>query len=340
MTTIFFPQPIPPAALEGLEKLGEVRIFPHLDRSISRSEVLEGVVGADVLFAIGGVKYDAEVMDAAGSSLRLISAMHVWPYYVDIPEATARAIPVSGIIDMGLQRTTAEFTVALIMSTAWRIPEADTFLREGRWMQNQSEAFLGTRLFDKTLGIVGLGGVGTRVAAIMQAIGMKVLYTKRNRLSPAEEFALGVDFASIEDLFRESDIVAITVPLTAQTTGLVGSELLDLLRPDSLLINTSRGSVLDEAAVEQRLADGRIRGAGLDVFAWEGKPDPGPSPLLKSVPNTVLTPHIGSAARETREAMALRTVANIEAYLGNGRPIDLLNPEVFGDPPLNIERVG
>jgi len=339
MTTIFVPQPIPPAALTALQALGEVRLFPHVDRAITREEVLAGVEGADILFAIGGVPYDGEVFDRAGRP-SLIAAMHVWPYYVDIPAATERGIPVSGIVDMGLQRTTAEFTVAMILGTAWRLPEADRFLRAGRWMQNQSEAFLGTRLYGKTLGIVGLGGVGTMVAGMMRAIGMSVLYTKRARLSPAEELAIGAEYRGIEDLFRESDVVAVTTPLTAQTKGLVGAALLDLLKPEALLINTSRGAVLDEAALEERLLTGRIRGAGLDVFAWEGKPDPGPGPRLKAAEHTVLTPHIGSAARETREAMALRTVANIDAHLHQGRAIDLLNPEVFGEPPIDMERIG
>jgi lactate dehydrogenase-like 2-hydroxyacid dehydrogenase len=112
------------------------------------------------------------------------------------------------------------------------------------------------------------------------------------------------------------------------------------MKPTAILINTSRGAVLDEDALTERLAAGRIRGAGLDVFAWEGKPDPGPGPELLALPNVVLTPHLGSAARETREEMAGRTVANIASFLTTGRPIDPLNPEVFGDEPLHSERIG
>jgi lactate dehydrogenase-like 2-hydroxyacid dehydrogenase len=169
---------------------------------------------------------------------------------------------------------------------------------------------------------------------------MEVVYTKRTRLSPAEELAIQGEYRSLPDLMREADFVVLTPPLTAQTKGMITGALLDLMKPSGILINTSRGAVLDEVALTERLAAGRIRGAGLDVFAWEGKPDPGPAEALLALPNVVLTPHLGSAARETREEMAGRTVANIASFLATGRPIDPLNPEVFGDEPLHSERIG
>jgi glyoxylate reductase len=338
-TKIFVPQPIPAGATAALAALGEVTTFPHVDRAITREELLEAVAEQEVLFALGGIHYDEEVLEAA-KSLRMIAAMHVFPYYVDVPAATRRGIPVSGIPDLGLVKTTAEFTFAMLLGTAWRLPEADRFLRDGRWQQNQSEAFLGTRLFGGTIGIVGLGGVGTIVARMSRAFGMSVVYTKRTRLSPAEEQAIGAEYRSLRDLFRESDFVVLTPPLTKETKGMVTPELLDLLKPSAILINTSRGAVLDESALAERLAAGRIRGAGLDVFEWEGKPNPGPLPELLSLPSVVLTPHLGSAARQTREEMAGRTVANIAAFLDTGRPIDALNPEVFGEAPLHSERIG
>ena len=337
--TIFVPQPIPAAAVRRLREIADVTMFPHLDRAITRDELMAGVAGNEVLYAMGGIRYDAEVIEAA-SSVKLIAAMHVNPGFVDVAAATARGIPVSVIPDTGLVKTTAEFTFALLISTAWRLPEFDRFLREGRWEQNQSEILLGTRLYGKTLGIVGLGGIGSTVAVMAKGFQLDVVYTKRTRLSRAEEVALDVEYRSLEDLFRESDFILLTPPLTAQTKGMVTAELLGLMKSSAILINTSRGQVLDEDALTSALESGAIRGAGLDVYAWEGKPGPGPSERLRGLPNVVLTPHIGSAARETREEMALRTVANIERFFERGRPIDVLNPEVFGESARSNERIG
>lgn len=335
---IFVPQPIPEAAVQRLRELGDVTVYEHLDRVISHDEVLDAVRDTHVLYALGGIGYDAEVIDSA-TDLRLVAAMHVNPTFVDVAAATRRGIPVTGIPNTGLAKTTAEFTFALLLATAWRLPEADRFLRDGRWQQNQSEAFLGTRLYGKTVGIVGLGAIGTDVATKARGCAMDVVYTKRTPLSPAEEAALGIEYRSLEDLFRESDFVVLTPPLTRETEGLVGADLLALMKPSAILVNTSRGPVLDEAALEEALVAGRLRGAGLDVYQHEGT-DPGPREGLTRLPNVVLTPHIGSAARETREEMALRTVANIERFLAGGRPMDVLNPEVYGEAPRRTERIG
>jgi len=340
-TRIFVPQPIPERAVERLRELGELTMFPHVDRRMARAELLEAVGDQHVLYGLGGIRYDEAVI-AAAAELRLIAAMHVSAKFVDIAAATRRGIPVTGIPNTGLARTTAEFTFALLVATAWRLPEADRFLREGRWQQNQSEAFLGTRLFDKTIGIVGMGDIGTDVAVKAGACAMKVVYTKRTRLSPAEEQAIGVEYRSLEDLFRECDFVVLTPPLTRQTKRMVSAELIGLMKPNAILINTSRGPVVDEAALEEALAEGRIRGAGLDVFEHEDPDEEpfGPSARLRSLPNVVLTPHMGSAARESREEMALRTVANIERFLAGHRPLDVLNPEVYGEAALADERIG
>jgi lactate dehydrogenase-like 2-hydroxyacid dehydrogenase len=151
-----------------------------------------------------------------------------------------------------------------------------------------------------------------------------------------------VSYRSLDDLFSESDIVVVTTGLTAQTKGLVGEELLARMKPTAMLINTSRGPVVDEAALEAALRQGRIAGAGLDVFECEKSPSrgPGPRPGLFDLPNVVLTPHMGSAAAETRCEMANRAVDNIEAFLRGERPPDLLNPEVYGGEPLPNERIG
>ncbi len=339
--TVYIPQPIPEAALKRLQQMAAVDVFPHLDRTISDAELLQAVKGKNYLYALGEVQYPEAVIEAAGPALKGICAMYVFPKFVDIKAATRRGIPVTGIPNM-IVETTAELTFALIIGTAWRLPEADGFLRDGRWRQYQSMAFLTTRLYDKTLGIVGLGAIGRAVAKKAQGCGMRILYTKRTRLAPPEESRLGVGWRELDDLFRESDVVVLTPTLTPSSKGLVGDRLLSLMKPSALLVNTSRGAVLDEQALARALAEGRLRGAGLDVYAREFPyPDPGPIPALLALPNVVCLPHIGSAARETRDEMAMRTVDNIEALIQGRRPPDLLNPEVFGEPPLDTgDRIG
>ena len=240
------------------------------------------------------------------------------------------------------QKTTAEFTFALLMATAWRLPEADTFLREDRWRQNQSMAFMGTRLFGKTLGIVGMGRIGQLVARKAAACDMRITYNKRTPLSPAEEFVLGsAEFRTLDDLFTEADFIALTPALTKDTVGLIDERLISLMKPSAILINTSRGLVLDEAGPGEALREKRIRGAGLDVYHTEvPEPNPGPIAGLKSLPNVVLTPHMGSAGRETREEMALRTVMNIERFIAGKRPYDVFNPEIYGEAAITDEVIG
>lgn len=337
---VFIPQPIPGPALERLQERCEVTMYPHTDRRIPYEEMLEAVRDQHILYALGEIPYDAKLIDSV-EDLKLIAAMHGSATFVDKDAATRRGVPVT-LIPRRVAKTTAEFTFALLLATAWRLPEADRFLREDKWRQNQSMAFMGTRLFGKTLGIVGLGTIGTGLARRARAMEMDVLYSKRNRLSPAEESLLGVDYRSLEDLFRESDFLALTPALTKETKGMITDELIGLMKPSAILINTSRGPVIDEPALEEALVEGRIRGAGMDVYHNEiPEADvPGPSERMKGLPNVVVTPHIGTAARETREEMALRTVENIERFLDDRRPLDVANPEVYGEAAIESEVIG
>lgn len=338
---VFIPQPIPEVAVDRLKESAEVEMFPHVDRVISDEELLKTVNGKDYLYALGEVQYTEEVIEAAMPSLKGIAAQYIFPHFVDIKAATERRIPVTGIPNL-IYETTAELTFALVIGTAWRLPEADRVIREKQWKQYQSMAFLTTRICDKTLGIVGLGKIGRSLTKKAQGCGMGVIYTKRNRLSPEEEIQLNVEWRELEDLFREADVVALTPTLTPSSKGLVGERLLRLMKPTAILINTSRGAVVNEKALARALREGWIKGAGLDVYEREfPKPYPGPVPELLELPNVVVTPHIGAAARETREEMSLRTVENIEAMIQGRRPPDLLNPEVLGEPPLDKnDRIG
>ena len=340
MVKIFVPQAISEVALDKLNELGDVTMYTGTEGPMPHDEILAAVADQDILYAMGEVEFDEEVVNAA-TNLKLVAAMHMKATFVDQAACTRRGVPVSGLPQF-VSKTAAEFTFALLMATAWRLPEAADFLRDGKWTQNQSTAFLGTRMFGKTLGIVGMGTIGSQVAKRAAACEMGIIYNKRTRLTPAEEFVLGnAEYRSLEDLFMESDFICLTSALTVETRGLIGEELISLMKPSAILINTSRGPILDEAALEAALREGRIRGAGLDVFETEvPEANPGPRPGLYDLPNVVLTPHIGSAARETRDEMALRTVHNIERFLDGKRPFNILNPEVYGEAARVDEAIG
>ncbi|MFT7474650.1 MAG: glyoxylate reductase [Verrucomicrobiales bacterium] len=337
---LFIPQPIPQVAVDRLEDMVELTIYPHTDRRMPYEEVLEAVVDQDILYALGEIPYDARTIEAA-KNLKLIAAMHGSATFVDMDAATKRGIPLS-LIPKRMSKTTAEFTFALMVATAWRIPEADQFMRAGKWKQNQSMAFLGSRLFDKTLGVVGMGSIGTDLAIKSRALGMDIIYNKRSQMSRAEEASIGAEYRSLEALFAEADIICVCPALTNETKGMITRELIDSMKPSAIFINTSRGLVIDEDALEDALVEGRIRGAGLDVYHREipEVDDPGPSERFKSLPNVVLTPHIGTAALETREEMAMRNVDNIERFLNGVRPHNVKNPEVYGEEPIESDVIG
>jgi glyoxylate reductase len=177
----------------------------------------------------------------------------------------------------------------------------------------------------KTLGIVGLGAIGRAVADRARGFHMRVLYTKRTRLSEAEERALDVDWRPLDELLRESDFVSVNPLFTPETRHLIGERELALMKPTAYLINTSRGPVVDEAALVRALREGRIAGAGLDVYEHE----PRVTPELITLPNVVLTPHVGSAEGDTREHIAGVVIDNIEAWLRGDRPPNVANPDVY-----------
>lgn len=337
---IFVPQTISDTATERLHRLGDVSIYQGTDGPMPKERILEAVPDVDIMYALGEVAFDEDVINAA-KALKFVAAMHMKATFVDQAACTRRGIPVSGLPNF-VSKTAAEFTFAVLLATAWRLQEAGQFLRDGKWTQNQSTAFLGSRLYGKTLGIVGMGTIGSHVAKRAAACEMDIIYHQRTRLSPAQEFVLGdAEYRSLEDLCMESDFVMLCPALTAATVGLIGEELISLMKPTAIVINTSRGAILDEAALLRALQDGRIFGAGLDVYTTEvPEENPGPLAGFYDLPNVVLTPHMGSAARETRDEMALRTVNNIERFLNGKRPFDILNPEVYGDAARDDEVIG
>jgi glyoxylate reductase len=337
---LYIPQPVAPTAMARLDQNPDldVEIFPHTDRQVTKQELLEAVKDASILWALGEIPFDADVI-AAAERLEFIAAMHTRASFVDIAAATARDIPVSGTT--ALNRTSvAELTMALIIGLAWRTIEADRFTREGRWQQNQSEAFITTSLYDKTVGIVGFGRIGQAVARRCQAFGMDVVYTKRTRMSLDEEREFRAQWREVDGLFRESDFVVMLCPLTKDTLRMVDRRRLELMKPSAFFVNSARGELVVEQDLIDVLAEGRIAGAGLDVYENEiPHPSPGPTEAMKALDNVVFTPHIGSATRESRDLMAGMTVDCIEAFMRGERPPVVLNPEVYGDAPIHDERL-
>lgn len=338
---VFVVQPVPPEPLEQLKEHAEIDLFPHLDRRATREEMLAGMAKADYVFALGENPIDAAMLDAA-PRLKLIAVMEIFPVAIDIDAATARGLPVTGLPHSSeITDTTAEFTFGLMLATAWRIPENERLLRSGGWRQYQTRTLPTTRLWDKTVGIVGLGAIGRGVARLARAARMRVLYSDRARFAPEQEAELGAEWRELKPLFAEADFVVLTPTLTESSRDLVDADLIGAMKPDAILVNTSRGLVLDEAALVDALQRGAIRGAGLDVYRHEFPgPKPGPDPRLFEFENVVLTPHIGTSAHETRRWMAQQVVDNIVAHM-EGRPLRwVLNPELFGEPPIASERIG
>jgi glyoxylate reductase len=256
-------------------------------------------------------------------SLRFISSMSVGVDHIDVAAATERGIAV-GHTPGVLVETTADTTFALLMAAARRIAEADRFVRAGHWMPDNAwspDFFVGKDIAGATLGIVGLGAIGQAVARRAAGFGMRVLAWNR---SPRD--VDGVSQVDLDTLLAESDFVAVTLALHDDTRHLIDASRLAQMRSDAVLVNTSRGGIVDEAALAESLRGGRLLAAGLDVFATE--PLPADSPLL-ALPNVVLAPHIGSATQATRRRMADIAVDNALAAVAGERMPHCANPDVY-----------
>ncbi len=320
---IYLTQPIPRAALDRLQQAAEVEMNEDPLHMVTPDELIAGVRRAEVLFCLLHDRVDDRVL-AAGPNLRLVASMAIIPANVDVKAATARGIPVT-VIPPLVTEATADVTMSLLLAVARRVVEADRLLRSGVFPGSQSTYLVGGTVHGKTLGIVGLGAIGRAVARRAQGFGMRVLYTKRRRLSPPEEREAGVGWAEMDRLLRESDFVSVHALQTPETHHLIGDRELRLMKRTAYLINTSRGPIVDEVALVTALQEGRIAGAGLDVYEREPRVSPG----LMDLPNVVLVPHIGSADRDTREQIAGVVVDNILAHLRGDRPPHVINPEVY-----------
>ncbi len=300
----------------------------------SREELIRNIRGKDGLLCMLTDRIDSEVIGAA-PSLKVISSFSVGVDHIDTAEATRRGIYVTYTPGV-LTQATADLAFTLMMAAARRISEADRYVRNGEWKIGWSPTMLlGEEAYGKTLGIVGLGRIGSAVAERALGFRMKVLYHSRTR-SPEKEKKLNVEYRSLNDLLKESDFVSLHIPFTEKTRQIIDRQKLGLMKKNAVLINTSRGQVVDEDALAEALEKGWIAGAGLDVYSTE--PLPADSPLLK-LKNTVLSPHIGSATHQTRSLMSEITAKNLLAVLKGEEPPYLFNPEVKETRPLSEIKV-
>jgi glyoxylate reductase len=298
----------------------------------SRVEILKNVAGKDGILCMLSDRMDAQVMDTAGPSLKVISSYSTGFEHIDVMEATRRGVYVTYTADI-LAEATADLAFALILACARRIVSADRYVREKRWKVGWSpDLMLGYNVHGATLGIIGLGRIGAAVARRARGFDMKVLYHSRSRHQQLES-ELGIRHAALDELLSQSDFVSIHTSLNSASRHLINRDKLRLMKKTAFLVNTARGQVIDEADLARALKAGQIAGAALDVF--EREPLPRSSPLLK-MKNAVLLPHIGSATYQTRSKMAEVAARNLLDVLAGREPDPrfLVNPEVRKVRPL------
>jgi lactate dehydrogenase-like 2-hydroxyacid dehydrogenase len=288
-------------------------VLSRLEASFALSDEIAGSAG---LVTIPADAVGAELFDAAGPSLRIVANFGVGYDSVELAEATQRGIVVSNTPDV-LTEATAELTVALMLALLRRLVEGDRLVRRRDEWALAPTFMLGEGLAGKTLGIVGLGRIGREVARLAEAFGMRVVHTRGS--GPYEELPL-------DRLLAEADVVSLHVPLTPETRHLIGVPELALMRPSAVLVNVSRGPVVDEAALVDALVEGRIAGAALDVYEHEPEVSAG----LLGLENVVLSPHLGSSTHAAREAMGMLCADALEAVLLRDElPANAVNPEAW-----------
>ncbi len=311
-----------PEAIDILEAVAEVE-YNDSPSGLSADELRAAVVGKQAVICQLTDRIDAGFINS-GSDLKVIANVAVGFDNIDIAAATERGIVVTNTPGV-LTDTTADLAFTLMLSAARRIAEADRFLRAGRWQQWEIDMMVGHDIHGHTLGIYGFGRIGQGMARRARGFDMRVVYFDEQRASPEQETALGVEYVDRDTLFRESDFVSIHVPLTEKTRHAVSRDEFELMRPSAVLVNTSRGPVVDEKALAVALKQGQIASAGLDVFEDEPVVEPG----LLALDNVVLVPHIGSASIKTRTRMCTMAAENAVAVLSGQRPPNPVNPHVL-----------
>ncbi len=306
---------LPPAVETRMAELFDTS-FNSADIPMDRDALGAAMAQCDVLVPAVTDHLDAALFAAAPDRLQLIASFGAGVDHIDLSAAQKKGVIVTNTPGV-LTEDTADMTMALILSVPRRLAEGEKLIRSGTWIGWSPSGMLGHRIGGKRLGIIGMGRIGRAVAARARAFGLSIAYHNRHRLPFEVEQELGATWhADIDGLLRDSDIISINCPLNADSKGMIDARRIALMRSDAYLINTSRAEVTDEGALIDALSEGRIAGAGLDVFAHE----PAVDPRLLTLSNVVLLPHMGSATFEGRDATGARVIANIRSWVDGHRP--------------------
>ena len=305
---------VPDAALEKLRAEHEVDAWTGPE-SISREELLRRVAGADAIVSLLTERIDGELLDAAGPQLKVVSNVAVGYDNIDVPACTGRGIVATNTPGV-LTEATADIAFGLILMATRRLGEGERLIRAGQPWKWGMFFLLGSSLQGKTLGVVGMGGIGQATARRAKAFGMDIVYQSRSEIDPAIAAELGARRVDLDELLTVSDVVSLHCPYGPNTHHLIGAEQLAAMKSSTYLVNTARGPIVDEAALAAALREGVIAGAGLDVFEHE----PQVHPELLDLENVTLVPHLGSATVETRTAMAVLAADNTLAVLRGEQP--------------------
>jgi glyoxylate reductase len=321
---VFVTRSIPDAGLVQIQEYCDAVIWPE-ELPPTRAQLLEHVKGVDGLLCLLTDPIDAEVMEAVGSQLKVISNYAVGYDNIDIPAATARNIPVGNTPGV-LTDTTADFAFSLLMAAARRVVEADNFTRAGKWKTWGPKLLLGQDITGATLGIIGFGRIGKGMAKRAQGFDMSVMYYDPLCKGDAYAAEIGAECADLDELLAKSDFVSLHVPLTEATRHILNAAAFGKMKSTAILVNTARGGVVDTHALYDALASGMIAYAALDVT--DPEPLPNDHELLE-LENVIVAPHIASASVAARGKMATMAAANLIAGLKGEKLPNCVNPEVY-----------
>jgi len=329
---VFVTRKIPDNGLELLQKETTVDVSPH-DRVLERQELISMAKGSEALLSQLTDTVDAALLDAL-PDVKIISNYAVGYNNIDVKAATERGVIVTNTPGV-LTDTTADLAFTLMLACARRIPESDRYARDGKFKGCAPLLLLGREVTGSTLGIIGMGRIGSTLAKRAKGFDMKIIYHDMVRAKPEVEEETGARFVDMDTLLRESDFISIHVPLLPETKHMIGAAEFSKMKKTAILVNTSRGPVIDERALIEALSQKKIFSAGLDVF--ENEPEI-PEELMK-LDNCVIVPHIGSATIETREKMAELAAKNIILASRGEMPVSVVNPEVMNKSKLKIKGV-